>query len=645
MPAPDTSNFDPMKQEHVFWAAIHTMRGCNYPTRFSANSSCSKRPSLLGDIFHSQPVLVGSPRGFSVEPSYKAFQRAQLERERRIYVGANDGFLHAFDAGAWDTTTRRYSPGTGAERFGFMPWPVRRAIPDFVRDISNKTAQHRFFVDASPAASDAWFYPSPTARNKQRDGREWRTVLIGGLRRGGNAYYALDVSAETSTGTPATGVKYLWEFPDERDPAPPPIGQTWARPVIVKVQVRHNNQPHERWVAVVTGGYAPDGDPNRWTSTYSATSEVGRGIYLIDVVTGQVLGEKRMVPTTDTVVSQTDPRRDMAYAIASAPAVFDIDGDDFADVLYVGDLGGNIWKWVIAYRERDDHYLHDAVNGAASRRTQLDTTFHLFFSARKNAAASLGVTQGTESYFHSFFFPPAGVLRSRRLWLTMATGERAHLRRAAGTADDANVPASLEDNNRFYTVVDPKPVDTLARPVSTGGTPAPKPPPPDEVTEADLLNVTAKRDCPTILPTQRGYYFLAENGEKFSTRILITRFRVIVGSVSPPGSAVSTIGGCPTQTQQGHLYGFKLRCGQGLGASMPEPGSREGRRTKAGAGTPNSPRRTIFLPDGSSKIYHTTSGNNQLKSSPGPTNAGGGLGQLYWLQTDNRAPLAPPPSP
>ena len=613
-PSPNPTGFDSTDQDSVYEASIHVMRGCVYPT---GGATCVRRASLLGDIFHSRPVLVGEPRGLSTEPSYQAFRGLHRLRERRVYVGANDGFVHAFEAGNRSTPLAPYSAGSGAERFGFMPWPVRLAIPDFVRAISTGNPVHRFFVDGSPAASDAWFYNNDlNITDKRADGSEWHTVLIGGLRRGGEAYYALDITTAQATGTPGANARYLWEFPVEGGPHNPYVAQTWGRPIIAKVEVFLNSQVHERWVAVLTGGYDPSGDPHR--TEYSALGQEGRSLYLIDIKTGRVLGQKRLRFATEPGITAGDPRTEMQYAIASTPAVFDIDSDDFADVIYVGDLGGNVWKWVIG--RRDDNHLVDAANDSGVDVSQPDTQFYLFFSAKASATSSLGVTHGGQNYFHSFFYPPAGVLRGSELWLAMATGERAHLQRAAGPADTT----TTADNNRFYMVIDRNPYDALRIPAN-----GIRPAGPTEVTESDLTDVSMLTTCPAIAASQQGYYFLAENGEKFSTDILVTRFRAFVGSYLP-GTVADA---CGLQPGQGYLYNVRLQCGEGLiGGSNPV--SRGGRRSSTGGGVPNTPRRTVHLPDGSSRIYHNTSSDNMLQTGAGPGGYGEGVGQLYWRQPE-----------
>jgi hypothetical protein len=97
---------------------VDFFRGCVFGT------SCTARGTLLGDIFHLDPVVVGPPNSAINEASYSTFATNHRTRDRVLYAGANDGFLHAFHAGDWDTSLDpdRYNRGTGTELFGFMPW-------------------------------------------------------------------------------------------------------------------------------------------------------------------------------------------------------------------------------------------------------------------------------------------------------------------------------------------------------------------------------------------------------------------------------------------------------------------------------------------------------------------------------------------
>ena len=280
-PTPVVTTFDNTDPDALHEVALATLRvvcmptsgaGCvSRATPVAAGTARADGTALLGDIFHSRPVVVGAPRGVSAEVSYAAFRQSQRTRVRRVFVGANDGFLHAFDAGSWNAVQQRYDPGSGAEQFGFMPWPVRPGdSPSSCGRCLTATRAIASVVDGSPSASDVWFYNNDlNIQNKKADGSEWRTVVIGGLRRGGNAYFALDV---TRAGVGANGVRYLWEYPQE-GAGNALIGQTWARPIVAKVKARYNGAARERWVAVLTGGYDERGDPNH--GAYDARG--GRG--------------------------------------------------------------------------------------------------------------------------------------------------------------------------------------------------------------------------------------------------------------------------------------------------------------------------------------------------------------------------------
>ena len=165
---------------------------------------CASSPLVekLGDIFHSKPKLVGNPEcfpcwlrnynGYRDDPNTGAiddgFFASQKRRRRVLYVGANDGTLHAIDAGLWDPdgdnvpnppVEPRYDVGSGRELFAWVPKGVFTRLDDIAT-----TATHEWTVDGSPTVGDVFIDPAhngtPTASQ-----REWRTVLMSGLRRGG----------------------------------------------------------------------------------------------------------------------------------------------------------------------------------------------------------------------------------------------------------------------------------------------------------------------------------------------------------------------------------------------------------------------------------------------------------------------------
>ena len=173
----------------------------------------------LGDIVHSAPVFVGEPpfanRFGGAYPTtagktYFEFRTANTNRDELVFVGANDGMLHAFIADP-------LSLSKGQEKFAYIPNILLSEIGEF----TNPNYSHRFYVDLSPSVNDVFIDPNPTTVNPF----EWRTVLINGLGAGGKGYFALDITDPSNIDTDSV----LWEFTDSDDAD---LGFTYSQPVI-----------------------------------------------------------------------------------------------------------------------------------------------------------------------------------------------------------------------------------------------------------------------------------------------------------------------------------------------------------------------------------------------------------------------------
>ncbi|MDV3514573.1 PilC/PilY family type IV pilus protein [Stenotrophomonas sp. C1657] len=163
------------------------------------------RESVLGDIVNSSPVYAGAPnarlysdRRFLGSDRYAAFASAQARRVPAVYVSANDGFLHAFNA------------GSGEEIFAFMP---ATAIGEPLRAYTREGYTHQYNVDGELTIADAFV------------GGAWRTVLVGTLGRGGRGVFALDVTNPSSP-------SLLWEHGDR---AIPGLGRVLGKPLVAQV--------------------------------------------------------------------------------------------------------------------------------------------------------------------------------------------------------------------------------------------------------------------------------------------------------------------------------------------------------------------------------------------------------------------------
>jgi len=206
-------------------------------------SSMRSRPGdwILGDIVYSSPVVVGQPSLASVPKSvasdsctcdcydnshnivescakecFYCYREKYKHRKKMIYVGANDGMLHAFIVGEWNGTGYTYQNGVdadgdgykiGEELWAYIPSNLLSALQCLAAPsygTSDTECKHRSMVDLSPQAWDVYI-------DHDGDGeKEWRTVLIGGERGGGDTYFAVDV-------TDPTNPQILWEYPALRN--------------------------------------------------------------------------------------------------------------------------------------------------------------------------------------------------------------------------------------------------------------------------------------------------------------------------------------------------------------------------------------------------------------------------------------------
>jgi hypothetical protein len=260
----------------------------------------------LGDIYHSKPVLISNPNKNFFDEGYQAFATAKEFRPRVLYAGANDGMLHAFSAGTYNSSTKTWSNGTGEELFGFIPNTI---LNDVHKMIETDDSDHTYFVDSSPQVSGVWFDANS---DNIKQSSEWRTVLIGGMRKGGEGYYALDVT-DPPTGSDYTDFpKMLWEYSDTTL-----VAESWSEPFIGKVKILDSGGvARDRFVAIFGAG------PN------VGGGSIGKAVIVLDVRNGQVL---RTFTGMDNGVA------------ASPTAILDSSG--YIRFAYVVDINGNLWKF------------------------------------------------------------------------------------------------------------------------------------------------------------------------------------------------------------------------------------------------------------------------------------------------------------
>jgi type IV pilus assembly protein PilY1 len=276
------------------------------------------RKGILGDIVSAEAVPVAfplAPYGDGTNPGYSAFKTANAARQRMVYAASNDGMLHAF---------RGNTPGGGQELFAYVPsfgfnGPSVPATPgdNGLQALSQSTYQHRFYVDATPVAADVDFARVGVAPSLvPADTYDWRTILVGGLGKGGKGYYALDITNPTTMAASETALasKVLWEFTD------PDMGYSYGKPVITKLRAYG-------WVVIVTSGI---------NNTDGVAANKGKGfLYILNARTGQLI--QKIGTGAGTAADPSGFAHIAGYSVSFTDAT--------VDQIYGGDQLGNLWRF------------------------------------------------------------------------------------------------------------------------------------------------------------------------------------------------------------------------------------------------------------------------------------------------------------
>jgi type IV pilus assembly protein PilY1 len=273
------------------------------------------RTHLLGDIVNAQPVVVRPPQFQYADAGYAAFRTARANRPQIVLQGANDGMLHAFDAGTARVGSVPGTPGTGAEVWAYVPALVLPTL----NNLSRRTGYaHKYYVDATPVVGDVDFNRTVGASGAA----DWRTIAVGGLGKGGRGFYALDVTDTGAATEVVTASKVLWEFPNSATTAAirANVGYSFGKPIITKTKANG-------WVVLVTAGY------NNGTDSGGD----GKGyLFVLNARTGEVI---RAIGTG--VGTAADPSGFVHIAAYAESGAI----DNTVDYVYGGDLQGNVWRF------------------------------------------------------------------------------------------------------------------------------------------------------------------------------------------------------------------------------------------------------------------------------------------------------------
>lgn len=256
--------------------------------------------SVLGDVVNSAPSYVGAP-AFNYPDnleaaSYYTFRFNNSTRTPMLYVGANDGMLHGFDA------------ATGQEKLAYVPSKVYPKLAQ----LTSTNYSHRYYVDGSPTVVDTFYSGA------------WHTTLVASLGAGGQGLYALDVTNPSTFSEANASSIVKWEYTDTD------LGYVFGQPSIVKLNTG-------KWAAVFSNGY------NNSEADGSASTTGYAYLYIVDIETGALI--KKISTKAGSVATPN--------ALAT-PTLVDRDGDGKVDYAYAGDLMGNMWKFDLCNANNQD---------------------------------------------------------------------------------------------------------------------------------------------------------------------------------------------------------------------------------------------------------------------------------------------------
>ena len=312
----------------------------------------------LGDIIHSSPVYVGAPPlslpnrdpfgvdterhrdyKYGIATASDAFTSGKNAGTRTpmIYVGSNDGMLHAFNA------------LTGDEVWAYIPNALfSTGNNDGLHKLTETDYEHKYYVDLDPTVVDAYIETSVGVSN-------WHTVLVGGLRAGGRGLFAIDVTdpdeiideALVATRETKLASRIMWEFTSADDID---MGLSYSQPQIVPIGDKGMGTPI-KWYVIFGNGYNS-------TNTATGSNPYSSKLFILklegpdDGVWDEGVDYWKIDSELPSGTGTGSGGSFVAYTETdrngmSTPAVADSDEDGIADVVYAGDLNGRLWAFDI----------------------------------------------------------------------------------------------------------------------------------------------------------------------------------------------------------------------------------------------------------------------------------------------------------
>lgn len=374
----------------------------------------------LGDIIYSTPSVVARPmENYDLlygEASYSNFRQAHLKRRHVVYVGANDGMLHAFNGGCFDAASHKYYPDvdvsgnctTGSHSLGEELWAyIPRGLLPHLKWLTDSSYMHVYYVDSRPKITDVRIF---NADSTHVDG--WGTILIGGFRYGGKdiswtsggnnysaspEYFAIDI-------TDPLNPRLLWTFSNSD------LGLSMSYPAVAKIA--------DQWFVIFGSG------PTDYDINSNLTGYQNGNIFALKISGGSNGVIKSWTENTNFWKIQTGN----SNTFLSDPITVDVDIDYDVDVVYIGEnyLQGSTWNGLMKRITTNKGSLTDPSLWTLS------------------TIANVSDIAGNNDVVKRITSAPSAAMDNRaNLWLYFGTGQFF-----------GNLDKNLTDTGAFYAVKD-----------------------------------------------------------------------------------------------------------------------------------------------------------------------------------------------
>ncbi|PID45325.1 MAG: hypothetical protein CSB47_09065 [Proteobacteria bacterium] len=453
----------------------------------------------MGDMLHGEPAVVTYDKNYQENSASSETKPGQV-----VFAATNEGYLHAFNS------------MTGKELFAYMPSALMKNLNTQYKN--SDLGNHAYGIDG---------YITTWYLDKNKDGvidaaGGDKVYLYFGLRRGGRAYYALDV-------TDVTTPKLLWKL-DSNTEHFSNLGQSWSMPYLARIRTGDHEMKE---VVIFSGGYDPNQDEED-LSVRRTTDEMGNDVFIVDALTGDYIWSLQGGSSGHTAEVDVS---ELSHSIPGGVRLLDLNRDGAIDRMYFADTAGQVWRLELPMGPSYD---------------LADSKLILFANLGLKAGQATG-SQEARMFFNE---PDVSLLRhSSRRWLAISIGSgyRAH-------------PANDKVEDGFYVLLDGAVNVPLEKKLKSDDNF-------ETLTISDLvkieyidgaINKGAMRGKTIFdMEDKAGWYLdLPESGEKVLANSITTAGSVMFTTLVPSSGASAAVADpCKGALTQGRFYSMDLLTG------------------------------------------------------------------------------------